>query len=299
MPTPPKDLKSFESLLQIVKDLRGPDGCPWDKEQTPQSLTPYTIEEAYELVEAIESQSTDHIIEELGDLLLQVALHAEIARQEKRFDISNVLFSINEKMVRRHPHVFGNEHYKDSAEVLEKWQELKDQEKKQKTSLQSTPFSPKNKAGELLNKTHSLPQKKWFDIPLEIPALTRAQKMGQKSKKLNFDWPHWKDVLNKVEEEFQELKESLSAWEDSPSEKESSHVKEEMGDLLFSLAQLSRHLGFDSEQALRAGNRKFEVRFQEMRNLALEKEMNPDELSVLQWEELWEQVKRMSQRLNL
>lgn len=261
MINPPKDLATFTSLLQIVTDLRGPQGCPWDKEQTSRSLAPFAIEEAHELAEAIEVGVTDEIVGELGDLLLQVALHAEIGRQESRFTISDVLRAVNEKMVRRHPHVFSTTAVADSGEVLDNWAKIKDQEKAAK------------------KQRHKQNQ---FEIPVSLPALSRAHKIGDKTKQTKFDWSTSAEVLMKVEEEFRELREALNA-------SDLTAIEHELGDVLFSLAQLGRHLKIESEQALRTANQRFEQRYftmqENVRNQGKDWAQLTDEEKQKAWEE--------------
>ena len=264
MTTPPQNLSDFSSLLEIVKALRGPNGCPWDKEQTPISLAPYAIEEAHELAEALEREDEKEIIEELGDVLLQVALHSEVARQEERFQISDVIYSINEKMVRRHPHVFSNLEAETSDEVMKNWQKIKAEEKKNK---KQTPHR--------------------FDIPENLPALQRSKKIGSKTKKLNFDWETPQQVLEKVDEELAEVKEAIS---------QNSHeeIENEIGDLLFSVAQLARHLDIEPEQALRKANRRFEKRFFAVKSKVEKDGGKMTDTSSEKLEELWQEVKKES-----
>lgn len=234
MPQAPETLNDFESLIQIIKDLRGPDGCPWDKEQSHKTLTSYAIEEVHELVEAIESDVDSHICEELGDVLFQVVLHAEIAAERKTFNISDVIESISSKIVRRHPHVYSDTKVADSAEVIKNWQEIKKLEKKNKPV-----------------KTGS------FDVPPTLPALQRASKIGEITKKYNFDWSEPTQVLAQLKSEIAELEEAL--LENNPQ-----HIKHELGDVLFSTAQLARHLDTDPESDLREANRRFIRRFEKM-----------------------------------
>lgn len=262
MVQPPEHLDRFESLLKIVEALRGPNGCPWDKEQTHRSLTPYAIEEAHELAEAIETDQQDEMIAELGDLLLQVVLHAEIGRQEGRFNITDVIRSISEKMVRRHPHVFSDTKVANSSEVLDNWSKLKAQEKKSKQA-------PTDR----------------FDVALSLPALARSQKIGEKTKRYRFDWDKAEDVLKKVDEELSELKAAMA-------NADRSEIEHEIGDLLFSIAQLARHLNLEAEQCLRTANTRFEKRFFHMKNqlAASGKELtvlSPDEI-----EAAWQSAKK-------
>lgn len=262
MVQPPKDLKSFTSLLEIVAALRGPEGCPWDKEQTHRTLTPFAIEEAHELAEAIERDDEAEMISELGDLLLQIVLHSEIGRQENRFDVHDVIFAISEKMVRRHPHVFADTKVADSNEVLANWSAIKAQEKK------------KFDADEAMR----------FDVSLSTPALTRSQKIGDKTKRLRFDWQNASEVLAKVDEELAEVKAELAS-----GDKES--LEHEIGDLLFSVAQLARHAGLEAEQCLRTANARFEKRFFTMRKQIKESGRDYDQLSNAELEEAWQKVK--------
>lgn len=246
-------MSSFQQLIEIVKKLRGPQGCPWDKAQTHKSLTPYAIEEAHELEEAIENNDTENLKEELGDLLFQSVLHSEIARQNGDFDIDDVIKHLNHKMTSRHPHVFANAKVSSSDEVVQTWENIKAEEKKD-----SDPF----------------------DIPNSFPALLRAHKIGKRSKKVGFDWDTPEQVLLKVKEELQELEQAMVS-------KNKNHMEEEMGDLLFSLSQLTRHLDLDAEKSLRKANNKFINRFKQMIQL------NPqfETLSRQEKESLWIVVK--------
>ena len=262
---PPTNFRDFHSLIEIVHALRGPNGCPWDKEQTPHSLTQFAIEEAFELAEAIEQGSSEDVVEELGDLLLQVILHAEIASQEKRFNVDDVIETICKKMVSRHPHVFGDVTVADSAEVLRNWQALKDQEKKNKTNaISSGPFN----------------------VPINLPALQRAQKIGAKTAKDNFDWEHSDHVLAKIMEELEELKIAIA-------QKDKTAISSEIGDVLFSVAQYARHLGVEPEQSLRETNSRFERRFSKMRELAQSAGHELKDLSKDELEALWSNAKKL------
>ncbi len=277
MVQPPADLRRIESLIEIVRDLRGPDGCPWDKEQTHRTLTPYAIEESHELAEAIEAGDEKEMVSELGDLLLQVVLHAEIGRQEKRFDIHDVVAAISEKMVRRHPHVFSDLKVEGSEQVLANWAEIKKAEK-----------SAKKSASAELDR---------FDVPLALPALSRSHKIGERTKRLRFDWNTPNEVFAKVMEELGELADELHFEEDSesddrPKDETNDRLESEIGDLLFSTAQLARHLGLDAEQALRRANGRFEKRFFTMRKQISASGRDYDKLTSEQLEEAWQAVKR-------
>lgn len=280
MKTPPKDLKRFSSLLEIVEALRSEQGCPWDKEQTHRSLAPFAIEEAFELAEAIENNDREEMISELGDLLLQVALHSEIARQGTTpFTIDDVLLSINEKMVRRHPHVFSDTQVANSEHVLQNWAEIKALEKNLKSA------KPKTAS---------------FEIPSHLPSLMRAQKIGVKTKAHHFDWRLASEVVSKVEEELAELKEAIEAHEKNsdPAAKNQFQLatEHELGDLLFSTAQLARHLKLDAEQALRVANQRFEDRFFKMLELARTAHGSEHKPTQQQLEALWDQVKQLEKQ---
>lgn len=247
-------MKEFDRLVEIVHQLRGPNGCPWDKEQTHRSLARFAIEEAYELEEAIRKEDHKNLQEELGDLLFQSVLHSEISRQNGGFGIEDVLEVLSEKMVRRHPHVFADSTAKTSGDVAKNWEQIKADEKGKKNNP--------------------------FDIPQSFPSLLRAQKIGKKSKQYEFDWNSAKEVFDKVEEELNELRAEIA--NDSLA-----GMEEEFGDLLFSLVQLARHLGFDAESSLRSANQKFISRFEKML------ELDPDlkNLSPEEKERLWTRVK--------
>lgn len=260
MPKAPKNLREFTGLLKVVEFLRGPDGCPWDKEQTHRTLTRYAIEEAFELSEAIDRGDDALIEEELGDCLLQVVLHAEIARQEGRFDINDVIENISEKMVRRHPHVFADVNVKDSSEVLKNWAEIKAAEKPAK-------------------------KKAYFDIPVAMPALLRAQKIGEKTKKYGFDWSNAAECWPKIKEEIGELEEVVRGGA-------REEIASEFGDVLFSLAQLARHMDLDSEQTLRECNRRFETRFAKMQELVVADGREWSTLSAEDKEKYWKRAKK-------
>lgn len=235
MPQPPKTLNHFDSLVQVIRDLRGPEGCPWDKEQTHQTLTPYAIEETFEMVEAIESGDDAHMCEELGDVLFQVVLHAQLANERNAFNINDVVDSITSKIVRRHPHVFSDTKVENASEVLKNWDEIKKAEKKNK---------PEKKKSAL-------------DVPVGLPALQRAHKIGEKTEKYKFDWSEAQQVLAQLKAEITELEEALI-------EKDASHIEHEMGDVLFSAAQVARHISVEPETALRHANDRFTSRFEKM-----------------------------------
>ncbi len=286
--TPPNlaQAEAWGKFIKIIASLRAPDGCPWDREQTHRSLIPFAVEETFELAEAIEGGQDGAIVEELGDVLLQVVLHAQIASETARFTIDDVVRGISEKMIRRHPHVFGDESQKvsTSSEVLARWQEIKKAEK----SGRQTSKAPKDFR---------------FDVPLTMPALSRSAKIGEKTSRLKFDWPNWKGVLAKVDEELGEVKAALNdnpeptyKPKDGPETGPSRDpVASEIGDLLFSVAQLARHRGLDPEQCLRETNARFERRFGILQDLAKKRELkdgrNWESRAQDELEELWRAAK--------
>lgn len=260
--------------------LRAPGGCPWDREQTFDTIRKYTLEEAYEVFDAIERRDFPHLAEELGDLLLQVLFYAEMAANEGHFSISDVLDHLNRKLIRRHPHVFGEEasraagnraqvdaRVEGSADrVLRNWDEIKAAEK---SAGQDAPQS----ASRL------------DTVQRALPALAEASKLGSKAAKSGFDWGSWRDLLPKVAEETAELEAEASS--DDPARK--AAVEAELGDLLFTVVNLGRHLGVDAEMALRGCNLRFRQRFREMER-ASDKPL--EQLSPAELEELWERAKR-------
>ncbi len=265
MPQPPRTLNTFEALNEVVLALRGPGGCPWDIEQTHQSLAPYAIEEVFEMVEALESGDDIHLQEELGDVLFQVILHAGMAKERKAFDIFDVIEGISSKIVRRHPHVFSNQKVTGTEEVLKNWDEIKKQEK--------------------LNNPRAT-SKLAIDVSPGMPALQRAQKIGQKTERMKFDWEKPVQVLEQLKAEIDELEEVIAAGSDP------SKVQHEMGDVLFSAAQLARHLNTEPEAALREANRRFLKRFQKMLELGNVSSKEFTDLRSTQKEELWRLAKK-------
>ncbi len=259
MVTPPTPPYNFSSLIQVVDALLGPKGCPWDKMQTHTTLARYIVEEAYECVEAIENDDDTHMSEELGDLLFQVVLHSQLSQNNNNFNINTVITKIVNKMITRHPHVFSDLKVADADEVLKNW-EL--QKKKEKPNV----------------------LKKTFDLPPQLPALMYSQKIGEKTQRLEFDWSRPEQVLEKVDEELLELKQAIK-------NNHNKNIQEELGDLLFSVTQLSRHLNLDAEQSLRNANKKFITRFDAMMELCSEQSLSWKELTDNQKESLWTEVK--------
>ena len=275
----------FEQSVSIMARLRAPDGCPWDREQSFDSIRKYTLEETYEVFDAIERRDWPHLAEELGDLLLQVLFYAELAANEGHFTIAEVLDHLNRKLVRRHPHVFGEEASLaagnqaqvdadvdgSSLAVLRNWEEIKAAEKASRAADATS--------------AQRLPASRLDAVQRAMPALAEAAKLGAKARKSGFDWPHWRDLLPKLAEETAELE--AEAASDDPACKPA--VEAELGDLLFTAVNLGRHLGVDAEMALRGCNRRFRERFREM-ELAADRPL--EELSPPELEELWERAKR-------
>jgi XTP/dITP diphosphohydrolase/ATP diphosphatase len=274
----------FEESVAIMARLRAPGGCPWDREQSFDSIRKYTLEEAYEVFDAIERRDFAHLAEELGDLLLQVLFYAEMAANEGHFTIADVLDSLNRKLVRRHPHVFGDAAARaagnraevdanvggSSDAVLRNWEEIKAAEALHAADAPSALRSPASRLDR---------------VARALPALTEAAKLGSKARKAGFDWPSWRELLPKVAEETAELEaEAASA---DPVRKPA--VEAELGDLLFTVVNLGRHLGLDAEMALRNCNLRFRQRFREM-ELASPRPL--EELAPSELEALWAEAKR-------
>ncbi len=256
---PERAFGSFDTLVEVVARLRAPDGCPWDREQTHVSLKPYVVEEAYEVVEAIDRGNPAMLSEELGDLLLQVLLHAEIAKEANDFDITDVIAGIAAKMVRRHPHVFGKVSVNGAQEVLVNWEVIKKAEREEEGD-EKTMFS---------------------GIPLHMPALQAAQEVQGRAARVGFDWKDIRGVLDKVAEEVEELSRA----------DEASALQEEFGDILFALVNAARHLGVNAEMALRDSNRKFVTRFTRMEEMAREQGVDFASLTLEEQDALWNRAK--------
>jgi len=258
-----QDPRDLETLLAIMAALRDPDdGCPWDVKQTFRSITPYTIEEAYEVVDAIERDDMDDLCDELGDLLLQVVFHARMAQELESFAFDDVVESICKKMIRRHPHVFGTA--EERAKPPEKgfWEDIKAAENPEKT-------------GQGGDKPPLLDS-----VPTTLPALSRARKLQSKAARVGFDWPNVSGVYDKLNEEINELKQAGTDAE----------IGEELGDLLFTVVNLTRHLGHDPEQMLRNANSKFQSRFNHMEKSA---DCSLGQLNLEELEELWQRAKQV------
>lgn len=250
---------SMVRFLEIMEKLRAPDGCPWDREQTHESLRKCLIEEAYEVIDAIDRKDDADLEEELGDLLMQVVFHAQLGKERGVFDFSAVADGISEKMIRRHPHVFGDIHCETSDDVLVNWAKIKDDEKKDK--------------GKVSRR---------LDIPQNFPALYRAQKVQKKAADIGFDWDNSEDVRAKIVEELAEAEEAAAAG---------TNLQEEIGDLLFAVVNWSRFHHIDAEEALRESTEKFRRRFYSMEDKIAEDGKNPADMTLSEMDSYWDKVK--------
>jgi MazG family protein len=258
----------IERLLAVMRRLRDPaGGCPWDIEQTFETIAPYTIEEAYEVADAILRGDHDDLAEELGDLLLQVAYHAQMAQEQGLFDFDAVAHAIADKMIRRHPHVFGDEVVADAVAQRRAWEETKALERAGKAAAREAPESVLD------------------DLPLALPALTRAVKLQRRAARIGFDWPDLEGVLEKIREEIEELAEAGSAPDTRRRQ------EEELGDILFAIANLARHLEIDPEAALRACNAKFERRFRKVERAAAGHPRDAGRYPLALLDSFWEEAK--------
>jgi MazG family protein len=264
---------SFQKLCQIVAKLRAPGGCPWDREQTHESLLPALIEEAYELAGAVRKNDTANFCEELGDLLLLVVMQAEIARETGQFNIDNVIAEVTEKLIRRHPHVFATSDARDSGAVLKQWEAIKRAEKDDKHYLAS--------------------------LPDALPALVRAEKAQKKVARVNFDWKELRDVVEKVEEELGEVKAAIEKWDRHPADEpgisragsEGHELAEEIGDLLFAVANLSRKANIDAESALQRATDKFVTRFNRLEDELNRRGKRLGDVGLAELDVIWNEVK--------
>ena len=259
-----KSVYGVEDLLNIMQILRSPEGCPWDREQTHSSIKSSLIEETYEVIEAINKNDSELMCEELGDVLLQVVFHAQMASEENAFNFSNVVDGVCKKLVERHPHVFGEVKAETSEQVLKNWDDIKNKSKNRNTATESM-----------------------LSVPRELPALMRAQKIQKKAKKVGFDWESINGALDKLEEETAELKKAIN-------EGDKNNCFEELGDLLFSAVNVSRFIDCDAEEALTAANDKFLSRFSQVEKLASERGIDMKNSSLEELDKLWDEVKQGS-----
>jgi MazG family protein len=253
--------RTFDELVKLMTTLRGPNGCPWDRKQTLTDLKPYVIEEAYEVVDAIDRDDRTALVEEVGDHLLEAVFIAEITREEGTFDIYDSITAVHDKLVRRHPHVFGDVEAGDAEQVLVNWEKQKSDERKaEKKSVLS-------------------------GVPQSLPALLKASRLTEKAARVGFDWRRTEDVFDKVDEELGELREAVTGGD-------ATKIEEEIGDLLFTIANIARKVGVNAEEALQSTNRKFLRRFASMESQVHERGQNLDQLTLEEMDQLWDEAKR-------
>ena len=263
----------FEKLVAVQERLRAPDGCPWDREQTHATLRTYLLEEAYEVLDALESGNDAKFAEEMGDLLLQIVFHSEIAREQQRFDISDVIREIHDKMVRRHPHVFGGKKAKNTAEVLKNWEQIKKEERRNTEENSSSTRDSTAKAESLLD-----------GVPKGIPAALEAYQLTRRAARIGFDWDNLGGIIAKMHEESAELQGALQSGT-------SKETEEELGDLLFAAANVARFLKIDPEIALKRANSKFSERFRWMERAAEQSGRPLADVPRAEMEDLWKRAK--------
>lgn len=254
----------LEELVKVVDKLRGPKGCPWDKEQTRDSLKPYLVEELYELLDAIDENDPENIKEELGDLLFQIVIHCRLAKEDGLFEINDVIENIVKKMVKRHPHVFGSRNFDTPGEVTKWWEEHKQREEKKTKSLIG-------------------------GVPKTLPSLLRAQKLQDKASRAGFDWDNIEDVFNKLDEEIVEFKRALD-------NKDHGNVEDELGDMLFVLVRISNYVGVNPEDALKKTISKFILRFNHIESRAAERGRDVSDMKLPEMEALWNEAKGLLEK---
>jgi nucleoside triphosphate diphosphatase len=289
----------FERAVQIMARLRAPGGCPWDREQTFDSIKPYTLEETYEVLEAIEDRDWPELTGELGDLLLQVLFYSEMAREAGHFSVDDVLDRLSNKLVNRHPHVFGDVKADTSAEVLRNWEERKAEEKKKRLEASGGPKDGPVAGGEAGDDRSVL-----ASVSSRVPALLEAHKLSSRAARVGFDWPEIEGLFEKLAEETAELREELKGVPKGPagngvagsgkpqvSPELQERLEDEVGDLFFVLVNIARYLALDSESALRKANRKFKRRFQWMEEQLRANGRGPQQASMDELEGLWRQAK--------
>jgi len=263
-----KKYADIAKLEKLVEQLRGNGGCPWDREQTRETLKPMLIEEAYEVLDALDSRDPEELKDELGDLLFQVVFHAQISRERDEFDLADIIDRSHQKMVRRHPHIFGGADLRTSEDVLKNWEDIKAAERGIESA--ANPESERS----LLD-----------GIPSKLPALHRAYQMTSKASRVGFDWPKIEDVIRKLHEEADELKEAQE-------KRDNAHIADEVGDLLFVAVNVARFLGVDPETALANCNRKFERRFRHVESSIKKQGREMKNASLEEMDALWEEAKQ-------
>ena len=252
--------RTFDELVRLMTVLRGPQGCPWDRKQTLETLKPFVVEESYEVIDAIDRNDRAALAEELGDFLLQAVFIAELTREEGSFDIYDAVTAIHDKLVRRHPHVFGDVEADTAEKVLINWEKLKNEERKAE------------------NKSVLA------GVPQSLPALLRASRLTEKAARVGFDWRRTEDVFEKIEEEVAEVREAIRSGD-------AGRVHDEIGDLLFTVANIARKLNVNAEEALQSTNRKFTRRFETMERRVRERGENLDQLTLEEMDALWDEAK--------
>src|SRR4051794_30484824 len=268
--------KTFSDLIELMARLRSANGCPWDREQTYATLAPMLLEEAYEAFEAVESANEGRpheLRDELGDLLFQVVFYAQVATERNEFSIDDVTNAIHEKMTRRHPHVFGDSKAENSADVLRNWEAIKAEEKRASGKHEADKAS-------LLDGVSS-----------KAPALMEAHQLSTKAARVGFDWEKLDDIFEKIQEEVDELRAAISVHAESNSEADHARIREEVGDLLFAVTNVARHLKVEPEAALKLTNRKFRRRFGYIENTLRERDQKFEDSSLAELEELWQAAK--------
>jgi len=301
----------FERAVAILERLRAPGGCPWDREQTFDSIKPYTLEETYEVLEAIDNRDWAELSGELGDLLLQVVFYAQMAKEQGSFSIDDVLERLCTKLVDRHPHVFGDVKADTSAEVLRNWEALKAEERKKKSSATRDNVA-QDRITEPAPKAHDDRHSVLAGVSSATPSLLEAFKLSSRAAQAGFDWPNMDGLFDKLNEETEELRQQLgeypapgprpqgrgiaSSGRSSVSEAVHRRLEEEVGDLLFVLVNIARYLSLDPESALRKTNRKFKRRFQWMEEQLRQSNRTPEKTSMEELESLWQQAKQQERQ---
>jgi len=296
---PPTTGERFERAVAIMARLRAPGGCPWDREQTFDSIKPFTLEETYEVLEAIDNRDWDELSGELGDLLLQVLFYSEMSKQQGTFSIDDVLDRLSTKLVDRHPHVFGNVQAETSPEVIRNWEALKAEEKKKRLA----------RGGGKATKPNEQTQSVLAGVSTAMPSLLEAHKLSARAAQVGFDWPNVDGLFDKLHEETEELREQLKEFpapgprpqyrnipgsgKQKVSDELRARMEEEVGDLFFVLVNVARYLSIDPESALKKTNRKFKRRFQWMEEHLRASGRSPEQATMEELEALWQQAKRL------
>jgi MazG family protein len=305
----------FERAVQIMARLRAPGGCPWDREQTFDTIKPYTLEETYEVLEAIDNRDWPELTGELGDLLLQVLFYSQMASEEGHFSVDDVLDRLSNKLVDRHPHVFGDVKADTPAEVLRNWEALKAEEKKKRLAARGDNQAEQSYGAQVVDAQTGSEQSVLAGVSSKMPALMEAYKLSSRAAHVGFDWPEIEGLFAKLEEETEELREELKAVPTLHSKGQSSkgkslgkgiagsgkpqlppevreRVEDEVGDMLFVLVNVARYLSLDPESALRKTNRKFKRRFQWMEERLRASDRTPQQASMDELETLWQEAKQ-------